>query len=130
MFLAFVLLSVSGCSKPAYYWYHPGRALEQARQDYCECKRHAREEAAEAVADECFDYARSPSRSSYLYSSPRESELLSDDPLDAWQNWGGTYERNVFAGCMKERGYEKTKAHRLPADVRTSRLSLGAIAGR
>jgi hypothetical protein len=130
VFLAFVLLSASGCSKPAYYWYHPGKTLEQARQDYCECKRHARQEANQAVADECFDYARSSSRPSYSYSSPRESGLLWNDPLDAWQNCGETYEQNVFAGCMKERGYEKTKAHRLPADVRTSRLSLGAIAGR
>jgi hypothetical protein len=130
VFLMFMLFFVSGCSKPSYYWYHPNKTLEQARRDYSDSRRQARTEAGEAVAEECFDYARSSSRPSSSYSTPREGGMLEDNPHDAWQSWGETYEHNVFAGCMKERGYEKVKAHRLPADVRTKSLPLGAIAGR
>ena len=124
-----ILLCAAGCSKPAYYWYSPDKTLEQARADYRECRRYARQEAAEAVADEHFDLARLPSRPPRSYGTAHDIGP-SEGPLDAWTTWGEMYQQNVFDGCMGQRGYARIKAHRLPSDLRTKSFSLGAIAGR
>jgi hypothetical protein len=123
------LLLAAGCSKPSAYWYQPAKSFEQARNDYCACRDRARREASEAVADEYLDDAFSPVGAPRVYSTPHDDASLSHNPFDAWSTWGQMYEGNVFTGCMERRGYRRVKADRLPARVRTQRLSMAAIAG-
>jgi len=127
---AMLLLLAAGCGKPSCYWYHPERDLERAREDYCACKSYARKESREALADEYPGFARMPGTLSYSHGTPPSGTGPADDPLDAWLSDGQMYEQNVFAGCMKRRGYTKVKSHRLPTGLRTKSLSLGAVAGQ
>lgn len=124
------LLFTAGCGGPAYHWYLPEGTFEQAKRDYSACKRCARREASQAVADEYIDRAASPRPRSRSYSTSHNDLAFGADPFDAWSTWGQMYQDNVFAGCMKRKGYQRLKAHRLPCDVRTKSLSMGAIAGR
>jgi hypothetical protein len=119
----------AGCSSPGSYWYHPGKTLEQAKADYYECRHEARREAVAAASDEYVSRTHIPSRSPGSYDSAREGSLL-DDPLDSWSAWRGLYAQNVFAGRMKQKGYHQVKHYRLPPKTRTTKLSMGAVAGR
>jgi len=127
---AMLLLLAGGCGQPAYYWYQPGKRLERAREDYCACKRYAQTEARQALADEYPGFAPSPGGQPYPSVAARDEFGPIDDPLDAWLSWGQAYQHNVFAGCMKKRGYAKVKPHRLPSGVRTRSLYMGALAGQ
>jgi len=124
-----LLFVAAGCGKPTCYWYHPERDLERAREDYCACKRYARQEAREAMADEYPGFARTPGTLSYSHGAVPDDIFPAGDRIDTWLSDGQMYEQNVFAGCMKKRGYTKIKAHRLPSHLRTRSLYLGAIAG-
>ena len=130
LFLTIVLLVAAGCGGPSHYWFQRGMTFEQARADYCDCEREARQEASAAVAQKYRDRVNSPLQPPAAYSSPRDDAVFAEDPFDAWVTWGQTYQQNVFTGCMKRRGYELLKSGRLPARLRTRDLSLGAIAGR
>ncbi|MBN2129289.1 MAG: hypothetical protein JW741_07315 [Sedimentisphaerales bacterium] len=125
-----LLFVAAGCSKPSCYWYHPERDLERAREDYCACKRYARQEARAAVADEYPGFARNPSSLSYSHGTAPDDVFPAEGRLDTWLSEGQMYEANVFAGCMKKRGYTMVKAHRLPSSLRTRSFSMGAIAGK
>jgi hypothetical protein len=121
---------VGGCSRPGLYWYRHDKTIEQARADYCRCEQKAREEATEAVTDDYLDH-NLPVDPPGSYSEPQDGGSLSPhDPFDAWLTWGDTYKRNIFAGCMKQKGYQQVKPYRLPSNARTKSLSMGAIAGR
>jgi len=127
--LTVLLFFVGGCSRPGLYWYRPDKTIEQAKADYCRCEQKARQEAMEAIADDYLDhnFTGGPPGS---YNGPQDSSLSPHDPFDAWLTWGDTYKRNVFAGCMKQRGYQQVKPYRLPSNARTKSLSMGAVAGR
>ena len=128
--LTVVVLLTAGCGGPSHYWFRHDATLEQARADCRDCREQARQEASEAVAADYLDRVNSPLHPPTAYSTPHDDSGLSDSPLEAWSTWGRTYEQNVFAGCMKRKGYEHLKSDRLPARTRTKNLDLGAIAGR
>ena len=119
----------AGCSNASFYWYHSDRTFEEAKSDYCECEDKARQQAAEAVANEYFDHLRSPTRPGYSYESSRQDDV-STDALDAQATWGELYKQNAFNGCMRSRGYVQLQAHRVRSSLRTKDLPMGAIAGR
>ena len=127
--LTALLFLVGGCFRPGFYWYRPDKTIEQAKADYCWCEQKARQEATEAVADDYLDH-NFPVDPPGSYSGPQDSSLYPHDPFNAWLTWGDTYKRNVFAGCMKQRGYQQVKPYRLPSNAQTKSLSMGAIAGR
>ena len=127
--LTAILFLATGCSCSRHYWYRPDRTLEQARADYHECQRKASHEAFEAATEQYIQRTRAPGHAASSYNTPREESTF-DDPVYTWLTWGDLYEQNVFAGCMKAKGYTRLQAHRLPDKVRTKTLSLGALAGR
>jgi len=129
--LTVVIFAVAGCSRSHSYWYQQGKTLEQAQADCSDCQRQARQEAGQAAADEYAGHIDSPLHRRGDYGTFHDN-LESDDSsfIDASPMHGGLYEQNVFAGCMKHKGYQKLKAHRLPPRTRTRSLSMGAVAGR
>ena len=129
IFLVGMLLLAAGCSNPSFYWYYPDKTFEETKTDYCECRDKARQQAAEAVADEYFDHLRSPTRPGYSYDSSSRDDA-SADALDAQATWGELYKQNAFNGCMRSRGYVQLKAYRIRPGLRTKDLPMGAIAGR
>jgi hypothetical protein len=127
--LLMILFLAAGCSSPDAYWYRPDRTLEQVRADYRECKDAAHREAVAAVSHEYVDRTQSPTRLPGDYGSAREGSEF-DDPLDSWSAWRTPYERNVLAGCMKQKGYQQVPHYRLPSGARTKKFRFYAIAGR
>lgn len=130
MALMVVILAVAGCSGPRSYWYQQSRTLEQARVDCLDCQRQARQEAGEAAADKYVRHIDSPLYRPDYYGTDRDHVGSDEDLIGSRPTDGGVYEQNVFAGCMKRKGYQKLKAHRLAPDARTKSLSMGAVAGR
>jgi len=130
MLLVTVLL-LAGCSssKPAFYWYYPGKTLAEVKADYAECESQAQEEAQEKVDQEYFDHLRSPTvlsgseKPSTRKSKPGEAELK------AKSRWAELYRQNAFAGCMESRGYVKLKPGPAAQRLKTRKLPMGAIAG-
>ncbi len=129
--LMVIALAVAGCSQSHSYWYQRGKTLEQAQADCRDCRRQAQQEAGEAAAHEYISHLDSSLHRRGDFGAFHES-LESDDStfIDASPAPGGPYEQNVFDGCMKRKGYQQLKSHRLPPDARTKSLSLGAVAGR
>ena len=120
-----LLFLLAGCAPgPTHYWYHPDKTLEQAKEDYRECKSRAQDEAGEAVADDHLVRARSRSRSS------DEGWEFYDERVGSVSSWGAMYQQNVFEGCMQGKGYLKVRDYRLPSGLRTKSYSLGGIAGQ
>ncbi|MHC4517136.1 MAG: hypothetical protein ACYTAS_00980 [Planctomycetota bacterium] len=108
------LLSLAGCALgPSHYWYHPDRSLEQAKEDFNQCKRRAQQESGEAAA----------SRSS------SGDERLSDNRIDASSSPSGAYRKNVLSGCMQGKGYLRVRDYRLPSGVRTKDYTTEGVAG-
>lgn len=130
MALMMVMFAVVGCSGPRSYWYQQNKTLEQARADCRDCERQARREAGEAAADKYVRHIDSPLYRPDYYGTDRDHVGSDEDLIGSWPTDGGVYEQNVFAGCMKRKGYEKLKAYRLPSNTRTTSLSMGAVAGR
>jgi hypothetical protein len=128
--LTIVIFAVAGCGGSHSYWYQQGKTLEQARADCRDCQRQAWQEAGEAAADEYISHIDSPLHRRGDYGTFHDRVESDDDLIGSWPSDGGVYEQNVFAGCMKHKGYQKLKAHRLPPKTRTKSLSLGAVAGR
>jgi len=124
-----VLLAAGGCG-PNHYWYKNGGTLEQARNDYCDCKFEAQEEATQAVADKYGKRLQGPVLPPAFYVLPSDDDSVLDDPTRAVSAWGETYERNVFMGCMKRKGYQDLSVRRLPPGTHTKGLSMGNIAGQ
>ena len=121
--LALVLFLMSGCSLgPTHYWYHPDRSLDQAKEDFRQCKRRARQEAGEAVADEYLIDARSKSRAS-------DDERFSSDRIESSSSLGATYRRNALNGCMQSKGYRHVRDYRLPSDIRKKSYTTDGVAG-
>jgi hypothetical protein len=127
--LLMMLFLAAGCSGPDAYWFRPDRTLEQVGTDYRECRDAARREAAAAVSQQYVDRTQSPTRMPGDFGSAREGSAF-DDPLDSWSAWRTPYERNVLAGCMKQKGYQQVPYDRLPSGTRIRKYHFGGIAGR
>ncbi len=127
--LSMILFLAAGCSSSGPYWYRPDKTFEQARTDYAECKDAAHREALAAVSEEYVGRAHSPTRAPGDYGAAREGGAF-DDPLDSWSAWRTPYERNILAGCMKQKGYQQVPHDSLPSGTRTKRFRFGGIAGR
>lgn len=118
------LLSSAGCTLgPSHYWYHPDKSIEQAKEDFLQCRSRAQQEAGEAVADEHLIDARSKSRAS------DDSEGFGDDRIDASSGWGAMYRRNALSGCMQSRGYLHVRDYRLPSGIRKKSYTSDGVAG-
>ena len=128
--LTTVIFALAGCGGSHSYWYQQGKTLEQARADCLDCERQARQEAGEAASYQYVRHIDSPLYRPRDYGSDRDRVMPDDDYVHSWPAPAGVYEQNVFDGCMKRKGYQKLKSHRLPANTRTKSLSLGAVAGR
>lgn len=123
---------VAGCSGPRhqFYWYQPGKTLEEASASYAECESKAREEAAKAVEDQYFDRLRSPVDLMGAENPPSRRSKSDDPALEAKTDWGELYKKNAFNGCMQSRGYVQLRAHQVPPNLRTRQFPMGAIAGK
>ena len=130
MALTVAIFAVAGCSRSHSYWYQQNKTLEQARADCLDCQRQARREAGEAAADQYMRHIDSPLHRPGDYATDHDRVGPDDEYIHSWPTSGGVYEQNVFDGCMKHKGYQKLKSHRLPPNTRTKSLSLGAVAGR
>lgn len=130
IFPVLVLFLAAGCSgpKPQFYWYYPGKTLDEVKADYSECECKAQEEATKAVEDEYFDRLRSPAVLAGEEASAKKNKSA-DPALQARTDWGGLYEQNALAGCMQSRGYVKLRPDQISPDLRTKKLRMGAIAG-
>lgn len=131
-FAVMLLFLAAGCSgpKPQFYWYRPGRTLEDAKADYSECKAKAQEEAAKVVEDEYFEGLRSPTDLA-AGDDPQAKKKKSADPRrQARAEWGKLYQQNAFDGCMQSRGYIQLRPDQVAPDLKTRQLPLGGIAGR
>jgi hypothetical protein len=118
-----VWLLLSGCALgPSHYWYHPDRTLEEAKEDYRQCKQRAQQEAGEVVAEEHQMDVRSKSRAS-------DDERFGTDRIASSSSWGATYRKNAMSGCMQSKGYIRVRNYRLPSDVRMKSYAPDGVAG-
>ena len=123
-----VLFLASGCATSTFYWYHPDRALEEARADYTACVDEARQKAADVISGKHYDHLPPPGSSAAAATSPRDR--IPAAPDDAQGAWRDRYEQSVVADCMRARGYMKLAPDRIPQGVHTQKFSQGAVAGR
>lgn len=123
--LTLMLFLLVGCPPgPTHYWYHPDKTLKEAKEDYRECESRGKEEAGEAVSEEQRAQARSRSRSS------DDEWKFYDEHVKSRSGLGAMYEKNVFEGCMRGKGYIQVQDYRLPSDLRTKDYDKGGVAGR
>lgn len=123
--LTLMLFLLIGCPPgPTHYWYHPDKTLEEAKGDYRQCESRAEDEAGEAVAEEQHPQARSRSRSS------DDEWKFYDEHVKSMSGLEAMYEKNIFEGCMRSKGYIKVQDYHLPSDLRTKDYSKGGVAGR
>lgn len=96
-----LVVSVSGCA--SWYWYQPGKTLEQCRQDFLECNYEA-------------------SKHSYVPHgfgvSPMSAEMQT-----------GFQKVRLCMQCMQARGYYGLYEKQLPVGTRTLRLDQN-VAGK
>jgi hypothetical protein len=123
--MAVLLVATGGCG-PGSYWYQPGRTLEQAKTDFCDCRRQARLEASAAVMAKYRERLDSPVLPPTLYVIP-DDDSIGGDPIAEMTE---IHEHNFLAGCMKQRGYQPARSHRVPSSARTHSFSEGAVAGQ
>ena len=130
--LVMVLFLAAGCSgaKPEFYWYYPGKTLEEVKADYSECELQAEEEAAKAVEDEYFDCLRSPASLANSDEAPAKKAKSKDPSAQAKAEWEAMYKQKSFAGCMQGRGYVKLRGYQASPSLKTKELPMGAIAGK
>jgi hypothetical protein len=124
------LLPMVGCSHPAFYWYDPERTLAEAKADYAACQQQATEKAGDVIGDQHYDRLPPPEGPSALKSTPQDPGRSATDPRDTQEAWRRRYEQSVIADCMREKGYLRLRADRVPSGVRTLELPTGAVAGR
>ena len=126
-------LAASGCAGPRYYWFNPGKSLNEARQDCRECYARAVKEASEDVAEEYYsrrDMGLAPGNQPVPWST--HSEHFSGPDLDALSEseiWRSNHRENLFRGCMDSRGYQLIKEDELGREIRKSSLMAGRVAG-
>lgn len=130
--LTMALFLAAGCPgpKPEFYWYHPGKTLDEVKADYSECEDKAQEEAEKVIEEEYFDRLRSPAVLAEGEEASSKKNKSDDPSLQAKRDWGGLYKQNAFAGCMQSRGYVKLRPYQVSPDLKTRKLPLGAIAGQ
>ena len=122
-FLALLLFLEAGCALgPRHYWYHPDRTLEEAKEDYRQCRQRARQEAGEAAADDHLVDVRSKSRAS-------DDEIFGIDHMESSSSLGAMYRQNALSGCMQSKGYLRVRDYRLPSDVRRKAYATEGVAG-
>jgi hypothetical protein len=124
------LLVLAGCSSPAFYWYHPERTIEEAKADFGACQDQACQKAADVITDQHYDRVPPPAGPAKARGLSRDPVPSAADPRETQQAWRERYEQGVLADCMRERGYLKLSADRVPPGVRTHKLPHGAVAGR
>lgn len=120
----------TGCSNPAFYWYHPERTLEEAKADYSACLDVAQQKAADVIGGQHYDRLPPPDGPSALTGSPADRGRSAADPRETQEVWRERYEQSVLADCMREKGYMKLRADRLPRDLNTEKVPEGGVAGR
>jgi hypothetical protein len=124
-----VLFLAAGCSSPAFYWYHPGRTIDEAKADYAECRDQARQKAADVISDQHYDRLPPPDGSSAARNL-REPDKTARNPREIQDAWRERYAESVVADCMREKGYMMLKPDHIPRGVHTRKLSQGGVAGR
>ncbi len=106
-----------GCaSRPKAYWYHPGKTLEEARDDCKACNRQAH---AHAQEEHIRRYQESVER-----DRPWQMDELTEEAnreLD---------ERHSFGGGMAAKGYRLQREFPLGAEIRRGKRSGEHLAGR
>ena len=120
----------AGCSSPTFYWYHPDRTLEEAKTDYCACQDVACQKAGDVIGDQHYDRLPPPDGPSALSGSPTDRGRSAADPRETQKAWRARYEQSVLTDCMRDKGYMKLRADRLPRDLHTEKLPQGGVAGR
>lgn len=125
-----MLLVLTGCSGPTYYWYHPDRSLDEAEADYTTCQEEARHKAADMISGQHYDRLPPPEGNSALSTSPQERSRSAGHAGENQDAWREQYERSVIAEGMKGKGYLKLGPERIPHGVHIKKFDEGAIAGR
>ena len=125
-----MLLPLTGCSGPTYYWYHPDRSLEEAEADYTVCQEQARHKAADLISGQHYDRLPPPEGASDRSVSPQERSRIAGHSGETQDAWREQYERSVIADGMKEKGYLKLSPGHISHGVHTKRFDEGAVAGR
>jgi len=125
-----MLLWLAGCSSPKSYWYHPDRTLDEAKADYTECLDQARRKAADVLKDQPFDRLPPPDSPSAFRNAPLDQKPSDAEARETQEAWRQRYEQSVIADCMREKGYLRLGADRVPRGVHTKEFDEGAVAGR
>ena len=129
--LVFIGLFLSGCSSSRYYWYNPEKLLSEARQDCRECYDEAVEQAADDATLEYYDRRPYEMREAPYWSTrDKDSERIDLRPLWESTSLVTSHRENIFRGCMKSRGYRRTREDRLDRNIRKSSLKAGKVAGK
>jgi type II secretory pathway pseudopilin PulG len=124
-----MMLALAGCSGPSFYWYSPDQTLDQAKADYLACQDQARRKAEDMINEQHYDRLPPTDNSSPVTGSLTERARYAD-PGDTQDAWRQRYEQSVITDGMRAKGYLRLGADRVPPDVRTEKLSEGAVAGR
>jgi hypothetical protein len=116
-----LLLLLTGCSGPAYYWYHPDRSLEEAEADYRTCQEDAKHKSADMIGGQHYDRLPPPEDASDRSVSPRERNRVAAGAGETQDAWRDQYERSVIGEGMKAKGYLKLSPEHIPHGVHTLR---------
>jgi hypothetical protein len=123
-----MLLLLTGCSGPSFYWYHPDRSLEEAKADFTDCLDQAHRKADDLFRDPSFDHL--PPANPGFRNEPLDQKPSSAEAGEAREGRRRQYEASVVADCMREKGYLKIGAKHVPPGVHTKKFDEGAVAGR
>ncbi|MCX5645871.1 MAG: hypothetical protein NTZ17_14515 [Phycisphaerae bacterium] len=129
-FLIAMLLLAGGCSSPAYYWYDPGRTLEEAKADYMDSLDQARQKSGDVINDQHYDRLLPPDDPSASTGSPQDQSRTAADPRETQKAWRERYEQSVIADCMRDKGYLTIRSDRIPHGLHTKKVPEGGVAGR
>jgi hypothetical protein len=125
-----MLFLAGGCSSPAYYWYDPGRTLDEAKADYMDCLDQASRESGNVINDQHYDRAAPPDGSAASTSSTQDRARTATNPRETQKAWRQQYEQSIIADGMRNKGYLLVSAGRLPRHMPTKKVPEGGVAGR
>jgi len=81
------------------------------------------------ISDDHYDHLPPPDGSSASTSSPADRARSTADPHETQDAWRERYEQSVITDCMREKGYMRLRADRIPHGVHTKKFPKGAVAG-
>ena len=125
-----LLLLLSGCSAPAFYWYQPDRTLEEAKADFTACRDQAHQKAGEVVGNQQYERLPPPDGPSAMKGKLEDQGRTAEDPRDTQNVWRRRYEQSVLNDSMRAKGYLRLRPDRIPRGVHTQKFPEGAVAGQ